>query len=709
MNILSVTKICHAIAFFILTFYIPVTVHANSDELKQTVLSGHIVINELMASNQNTIEDEDGNHSDWLELANLGDEDIDIGGFYLTDEIAVPDKWQIPLSTIVPSRGFIIFWASGKNKLYHTNFKLDKDGEEIALFDASKHIIDAISFSVQTPDISYGRTYENQSIWAFFQTPTPYQKNMMHYFPGDIDRDGNIDLTDALIALKITQGQTISHVFFEGVDINFDNKIGMEEAIFVLKKLAGFENHPEDFKYEALFKHGILHDIEIVISQQEWDGLIADMNEYIKTGRYRKAIFKYKGPMGNEIIENVGFRVKGNISRVIPQDKNNQLHRAHFKVKFNETFDLQKGTTEYECYKIRRFCSLTSLIFRLNIALPDHWDHSQIKELFCYDMINQINVHTSRTGSSQLTLTIGGNKYYFGVYTLIEPINKSFITRRYGKNQNDGNLYKCLLGDSGPASLEPVDGIDGPLNATVIFKENKIIGVKDWKTQYRPTYDLKTNEDEADHSRLLDFIHQLNTLDVNDLSETGLKYYLDANFDIDSFLRYMALNILLGKWDGYWTTGNNYYLYFNPFGKIYFIPCDFDSALAGVELFYFPSQGIYEWSNHVNELISVLAMVPLSYLDSIRKYQSPLIDKIFQIQAYRELYEHYIKDFVLSIDPLFSFEKFEQKFNTLHNLYSPHLDNDINEGEKMELEENMRNYFSLRIESIIQCLGILGK
>ena len=71
--------------------------------------------------------------------------------------------------------------------------------------------------------------------------------------------------------------------------------------------------------YELLFTHGILHDIEIVITQEEWDGLINDMREYAAverlgkgmTGNYRKATFIYKGPAGDTTIEDVGFRTKG--------------------------------------------------------------------------------------------------------------------------------------------------------------------------------------------------------------------------------------------------------------------------------------------------------------------------------------------------------------------------------------------------------------
>ncbi len=62
--------------------------------------------------------------------------------------------------------------------------------------------------------------------------------------------------------------------------------------------------------YEALFSKKTLHEIEIVISQEEWDGHIQDMKDYAendimglgRTGKYRKATFVYRGPAGNRII-----------------------------------------------------------------------------------------------------------------------------------------------------------------------------------------------------------------------------------------------------------------------------------------------------------------------------------------------------------------------------------------------------------------------
>ncbi|MBL7208944.1 MAG: CotH kinase family protein [Dehalococcoidia bacterium] len=476
--------------------------------------------------------------------------------------------------------------------------------------------------------------------------------------------------------------------------------------------------------YELLFTHGILHEIEIAITQEEWDGLVKDMRDYAMTdrlgkgltGNYRKATFIYKGPAGDTTIEEVGFRTKGHWTRPIPEDYSGNLHRASFKVKFNKRFDQEEFTAEYEARTDRRFCRLRALVFRLNLQ-DVNWDTSQIRELYCYDLVNRAGVYTSKTGSATLTITIDGTKHYFGVYTIIEPIDKSFLTKRYGTNGNDGNLYKCLWGDSGPASLQPIDELAIP---NPISSDERIIGVKDWRTHYRPTYDLQTNEGQADHTELLSFIDNLNTL-----SGAELKDYLDANFEIDRFLRYQAMNMLIGRWDDYWAMGNNYCLYFNNDGKIEFIPSDYDMALGGgYQLFDVASVGIYEWGNHTRQFLeTTFPTIPSSWLDAYYDdYHSPLVEKIFEIDEYRATYERYLQDFITPSNRLFVYSDYEQKYELLHSLYSPHLDNDMDEGEEMSNDYSatkssfrgakftnrgsVREYFHNKTKSIIDRLGL---
>jgi len=149
-----------------------------------------LVINEFMASNNNEsdINDPQGDYDDWVEIYNYGDVNVNLAGFYLTDDLSEPDKWRIPYGyvadTTVPAHGFILFWADGDtgDGPLHADFKLSADGEEIGLFDIDGNTpIDTIVFGEQVTNISYGRYPDANDDWRFFAVPTPLADNNGFY------------------------------------------------------------------------------------------------------------------------------------------------------------------------------------------------------------------------------------------------------------------------------------------------------------------------------------------------------------------------------------------------------------------------------------------------------------------------------------------------------------------------------------------------
>ncbi|MCF7889922.1 CotH kinase family protein [Candidatus Bipolaricaulota bacterium] len=74
-----------------------------------------VVINELLASNQERLADGDGDLEDWVELYNPTNEAINLEGYTLTDRPKNPTKWRFPDVTINP-KGFLLLWASGKDR-----------------------------------------------------------------------------------------------------------------------------------------------------------------------------------------------------------------------------------------------------------------------------------------------------------------------------------------------------------------------------------------------------------------------------------------------------------------------------------------------------------------------------------------------------------------------------------------------------------------
>ncbi len=67
--------------------------------------------------------------------------------------------------------------------------------------------------------------------------------NALPPIKGDINKDGNVDLTDAILTLKVVAGMAPSGIRTDyatsGVDVNSDDRIGLAEAIYILQKVAG--------------------------------------------------------------------------------------------------------------------------------------------------------------------------------------------------------------------------------------------------------------------------------------------------------------------------------------------------------------------------------------------------------------------------------------------------------------------------------------
>jgi hypothetical protein len=141
--------------------------------------NGQVVISEVLASNSITnVASYTNNYVDWIELYNNSDNTIDIGGWFLTDDIAYPTKWSIPGFIRINPRKYEIFWADDKNLLDHTCFKLEKAGETIYLIDKDTAIIDSLCYPKLEPDISYGRLNDTSSFCLYFTEATPKSKNL---------------------------------------------------------------------------------------------------------------------------------------------------------------------------------------------------------------------------------------------------------------------------------------------------------------------------------------------------------------------------------------------------------------------------------------------------------------------------------------------------------------------------------------------------
>ncbi|OAV42950.1 hypothetical protein A3850_017155 [Lewinella sp. 4G2] len=122
---------------------------------------GDLAINEFMAVNDSLsgITDQDGETDDWIELFNNTSSDLDLSEVYLTDDGDDPLKWQFPAGTIVTAGGYLIVWADKDDDQegLHANFRLNRDGETIAINNADGTTIDVFTYERQENNVSMSR------------------------------------------------------------------------------------------------------------------------------------------------------------------------------------------------------------------------------------------------------------------------------------------------------------------------------------------------------------------------------------------------------------------------------------------------------------------------------------------------------------------------------------------------------------------------
>ncbi len=262
---------------------------------------------------------------------------------------------------------------------------------------------------------------------------------------------------------------------------------------------------------------------------------------------------------------------------------------------------------------------------KLNVN-GEHNDPAIMRSRLCWDLFEQAGVPGARTAYAALYI----NNAYYGLYVIVEHYDENFILDRFGSN--DGNLYKCLY----PAPLT----WRGADQAAYKFMRNS----------RERAYDIEINEEQDDYADLVSFINFL-----NNTSDADFARDIEARFNVRAFIKYLAHNTLLGSWDDYWYLQNNYYLYHNTAtDKFEFIPYDYDNTY-GIDFVNgdWGTRDIYNFG-HPSEA-------------------RPLVMRILNIPAYRNLYSFYMKE---ALSGVFTLAAHEAKFTSWRALAEPWVQSD---------------------------------
>lgn len=405
---------------------------------------------------------------------------------------------------------------------------------------------------------------------------------------------------------------------------------------------------------DSLFEMDEVAKVTLIVPEGEWNTLLTNFDWNPANETYVKGIFVYEKSNNMEIVSNIGLRIRGgSFSRDRPEGSAGQLHdsdnpswnHAHFRVNFREYNDDQ------------RFHDLRSLNFK--------WfngDPSYVREVYCMDLFRRFGVWTAQRVvycRFYIHVESDAEPAYFGVYRLMEPVDREFLRNRIPDNDN-GYLWKCLY----PSSLKYTGA------------ERKM-GIENPDEGLSYAYDLKTEKDEFDQAKqqFLDFLYNVQNLEGADF----YNWIIEA-FDVDLFLKAYAVNVMVGMWDDFWRNENNFYIYFGENDKAYFIPYDYDNTLGTCLGIDTGEQDIWEWGP----------------LNSTR----PLMEKIMKIPKFQQTYGYYIAQLISPENDYFNPISSVQRITNWQEMIRPYLDNDVNSWEQiMDEPAGWGNCFEYRLIS----------
>ena len=161
-------------------------------------------------------------------------------------------------------------------------------------------------------------------------------------------------------------------------------------------------------------------------------------------------------------------------------------------------------------------------------------DRSLLSQYLGYKLFNEAGLIAPRCNLAKVTV----NGKYLGIYSHVESVRAPFLEHRFG--DSSGDLFEGTVADLFVDRLE--------------------------------RFELKTKTTNLAALKRIATILKRKRLDVSALRRV---------LDVDTFIRFWAMESLTGFWDGYANNQNNYYMYRDPKkAKLYFIPWGLDDAFT---------------------------------------------------------------------------------------------------------------------------------
>ena len=506
------------------------------------LLSIILVVNELMAANTGEAMSPATNFDSWIELYNPGDQAVNIGGMFLSNDADNLTLWQMPNDMgMVPAKGFKVIWL-GSNDIMDNQapFKLDCDGGTIYLSDGTGKLVVSQDYPEAMSHTAWARKTDGGNEWGWTATVTPEATNTTAVFaekrlPAPVVQQGSQLFTGTLrVKVDIPQGAKLRYTT-DGHTPTINSK-SSSSGQFTVSKTTNY--------VFRLFQDGYLPSVPVTRSYIYDDGYTIPVVSIVGDERYftdsmwgidvngengktgngqdeprnynmdwdRPVNFSYISPTEGMLFnQDVNISVSGGWTRAV--------NPRSMKLKSNKIFD---GQNRFDFSFFPQKPYIRSKVILLRNGGNDWWNnHARFTDVALTTIIQRSGIDLDVQSTVQVVEFINGK--FKGVVNMREPNNDKFVYANFGYDD------------------EEID----------MFENQK----------------FKNGTDEA-YKHLCDISKNIN--------QSGVYNEVKQLLDIDEFANYMAAELFLGNDD--WPENNVKAYRSQKDGRFRFVCFDLDYA-----------------------------------------------------------------------------------------------------------------------------------
>lgn len=403
----------------------------------------NLAISEVMPSNRTYLRHR-GEYYDWVELVNLSDKEINIGGYMLSDSFANPDRCVLPSVELEPGETFVVLCSGdtslSTDEILHASFAVDSVEETVYLFSQDGTLLDYVHVFDVPVGGSIGRP-KGRNGFALFETPSPKSENSSGGYSGI---PSEMPISD--VAPGVYENQSKLKVSLSGSGAIYYTLDGSEpteksrkyEAPITVDKTTVIRAvciEPNRLASEILTLSYFLNEghslpvVSLVMDPEDFSGSDGIYSNPLEDLEREGSVSFFEE--GGSFVSQCGVRIAGQTSR-------KRDHKS-FKLVFAPRYEDRLSYPVFgEEYKVQEF---SSLVLRAGLDAR----YAVFREPFFLSLAMPYKDTTIVQNMRPTVVYVNGE--YYGIYYIAESYSEDFYADYYDVSPESVTIIKGYLYD----------------------------------------------------------------------------------------------------------------------------------------------------------------------------------------------------------------------------------------------------------------------